>query len=238
MEEKNIAEKTFEKIEEEKIKPKSRRYFIFKNYLFWFLVAISFVIGAIAFNAMLFVLVNHDWLVYQYLNKGLLEFILISIPYFWFLVLIIFLASAYSLFRSTKGGYRCGTCLAAGLGIFMIIILGIIFFWLGLKSEINEQFLKKTGLLQYDKYDIWNNPAKGLLGGDIVNFKNKNDFEIADFNGRAWRINGKNAETACCFILGTGVKIKIIGKIDNTITVESGQLENIFIAKQISPWGL
>ncbi len=230
MEEKNISEKTFEKIEEEKIKPKSRRYFVFKNYLFWLLVAVSVIIGAVAFNAMLFILLNHDWLVYEYLDKGLLEFILISIPYFWFLILIIFLASAYYLFRSTKKGYRCGTCLAASLGLFIVIILGILIFWLGLKSQINEQFLRKTGGLGYDKYDIWDNPAKGLLAGDIVNFKDKNDFDITDFKGKAWHINGENATVPCCFVLRSNVEIKIIGKI--------GETKNIFIAKQIRPWGL
>ncbi len=241
MEEKNIAEKTFEKIDKEKIKPKPRWHFALKNYLFWLLVAISVIVGAIAFDIMLFILANHDWLVYEYLGRGILEFILVSIPYFWILTSIIFFGVAYYIFRNTKNGSRCGTCLAASLGAFMIIILGIIFFWFGLKSEINENFLRETRGLAYNKYDVWNNAKRGLLGGEITDFEDINGFDIKDFNGAEWHINGENATVSCCFTLKNGVKIKIIGKIEEGLPIRSvcsNQLRNIFIAKQISPWGL
>ena len=90
-----VSKKVLKTIEEKKITPKPRWHFVLKNYVFWFFLAITTFIGALAVTAVLFMLLDYDWDVFEYLDRGLFEHIFISIPYFWLAVLFLQVSFPY-----------------------------------------------------------------------------------------------------------------------------------------------
>ena len=59
---------------------------------------------------------------------------------------------------------------------------------------------------------IWNQPGKGLLAGEVIEIKNKNNFKIRDFNIKIWKIeNDKNTIWLNDEDLHVGERLKMIG---------------------------
>ena len=88
MDNKNISQIALERIKGEGIKPISRIVFSTKRVLFWVAVAVALVVSALAFSLILSALFNNDWDLY---NKFGFSFILRTLPYFWFISLVVFI---------------------------------------------------------------------------------------------------------------------------------------------------
>ncbi|MFA4941550.1 MAG: hypothetical protein WC582_03060 [Patescibacteria group bacterium] len=226
----NIAKQVLEKIKEEKMKPKPRWEFIFKEYFLWFLAGLSLLIGSLAVAVIIHMLKNNDWDLYAGASDGLLSFIFITLPYFWLILLLAFAILSYYNFKNTKSGYRLHFRLLISASILSSIFLGILFFNLGLGREIDKIF--SANLPFYEKYlmqrkHVWLNPERGFLAGKIMSdVKNKN-FELRDMEDKIWLIHGQNCFISPKVSLKKFEAIKIMGeRID----------EHNFLASQIRPW--
>ncbi len=225
-----ISEKVLKTIEKKQITPKARWFFVLKNYIIWIFSAVFIIFGSLSVSTILFILTTHDWDVYDYLGRSFFEHVLISIPYLWIFIFSLLILIAYYDFVHTKYGYRYAV-FHIFIGIIVSsLILGTILFCLGVDSEIHEAFSKNVPFynnLIYYKEDIWNRPEKGLLAGEVVDIKDKNEFVIKDFQGKIWHITGDNIIWPDGIMLQKGIKIKIIGK---------KQSNDIFYGRIIRPW--
>lgn len=225
----NITDNVLEEIKE-KLTPKPKWHFLLKNYVFWLFLIFAIFIGALAVTVMLFMLLDYDWDIFEYLERNFFTHVFFSFPYFWLAVLMLFLAIAYYGFRHTRRGYRYEISKVVIGGLLASFGIGGILFWYGLDSEIHEMFSKQVPFynnLVYTKEDIWRFPDKGLLGGEIIGIKDRENFELRDFDGKTWQIQGGVIDWPDDFIFLKGARIKLIGERRG---------EHTFFVKIVKPW--
>ncbi len=226
----DLSEKTLKAIEEKNIVAKPKWRFLLKNYVFWLFFVLATFIGALAVTVIIFIFLDHDWDVFEYFDKSLFEYIFISLPYFWLIIFLLFLAAAYYNFKYTRRGYRYNFFKIFAGGLLLSLTLGILLFLFGLDSEIHEIFLEQIPFynkLVYTKEDIWVFPDKGLLSGEIIDNKNKEEFKLRDFSGNIWQIQTDGTTWPDNFVFQVGARIKLIGELKD---------DNIFLVKIIKPW--
>jgi hypothetical protein len=191
----NISDKILDKIKEKKITPKPKWQFRLKNYVFWAAFGASIAIGSLTFAVILHCAFENDWDVYRYLDKNLVSFIFISLPYFWIIFLALILAADYYEYKHTKSGYRYrGYFIVLG-SVAVSFILGAGSFYFGMGKMIDEIFAKQVpyyhGMIRY-KQEIWSHPEQGLLAGKIKRITDEKNFNIEDFKGGIWEVRGEN----------------------------------------------
>lgn len=215
-------------IEERKIKPAPRSYFLAKNFFYWLVSALSLAIAGLSFGLIIFLLTNSDWYLYKYLNTSQAQYALLAMPYLWFFVLAVFSIFAYSYFRSTKKGYRYDYIVVFSGGASAVLILGVIFLGLGACENVHIA-LKRISTyesLVYDKDDAWSNPEKGLLAGKVIRVDDNANFAILDSNGKIWNIKTDLAKLPGGVNLKNGQTVRLIG------IASAG---NIFLANMSKP---
>jgi hypothetical protein len=231
MEEKNISQEVFDKIETKHLKPKPRWEFLAKNYVFWGLFVLSIFIGSLAVSAIIFMAANNDWDLHDRLDGNWVNFIFDTLPYFWLLLLAVFTFVAYYYLRHTRSGYRYSLFLIIGLTISASVFFGLLSFVAGfgefLDQDLNENmpFYRSFTL---NRAKMWIQPERGILAGTIKDFLGQDDFNLEDFTSQVWLVKSgvaiKNQKVK--FIIGENVKI--VGE-------KIGELE--FRAFDIRPWG-
>ena len=229
----NFGDKVLQKIKNERICPKPRWQFLLKDYFVWFVFLMSLLLGSIAFCVMLHILFTNDWDLYQYLHTSFAGHILVSVPYLWLVFLAAFVLIAYYNFKHTKSGYRHETYFIVGLSIVGSLFLGTFLHSLGAGEKV-ENFVAES-VPEYEKLtccsarkDIWVQPEKGLLAGEIKEVAENYDFYLDDFGGVSWHV--KKAENILrhgLLFVAIGSKVKLIGEKEK---------EHIFIVREIRPW--
>ncbi|OGI25878.1 MAG: hypothetical protein A3J76_05080 [Candidatus Moranbacteria bacterium RBG_13_45_13] len=228
-----LSDKIIRKIKDEKICPKPRWQFLLKDYFVWLVFLISLIVGAVAFCTALHVFFTNDWYLYQYLHTTFIGHVLISIPYVWFGVLIVFILIAYYNFKYTKSGYRHETYFVVALSVVGSLLLGTFLHTLGTGERIEEMVAASVPFYERitccsDRKDVWDQPEYGLLGGKITNVFSEEDFELMDFNGFNWKVR-ESEETIEYepLEIRAGEEVKIIGKKEQDF---------VFWAREIRPW--
>ena len=185
----NFAEHLLEKIKKENISPKPRWHFLLKNYVVWVFGALALVFGSAAISVIIYLLRYNNWEMGLRLDGGFLSFFLMTLPYLWliFLGLFIFVFS-YNIKHSSKG-YRYPLSFIIIFAILISIILGELFFLLGLGRKIDDVLGQKAPLyarMFNPQLDFWLNPEEGRLAGLAT--LNEGDLTIIDPAGKVWEI--------------------------------------------------
>lgn len=226
-----LIENTISQIEKEKIQPNSRKYFSARNILFWGSAILMLIFSSFAVSLILFLIFDLDWDIYSHLNDSWLENILIAIPHLWILLMTIFAALSYFLFRKTKKSYRRSFALIILTIFISSLIGGTALYASGISENLNNVF--KENIPQYEnlvhsKEDQWSQAENGLLSGTI-NAVNNNSLEIKDLKNQNWTIYiNENTNIKGRANISPNEEIKIIGEKIS---------ENEFQAEEIRPWG-
>jgi hypothetical protein len=137
-------------------------------------------------------------------------------------------------FNKTKEGYKISHLKSAEIGALIIIVVALACVFAGISAIIDDSFHKRLPMYNsviFDKHSTWNDPQNGLLGGEVTGVENSERFFLKDFKNKNWNVEKENLiiipET---FILKTGEKIKMIGRICNPCPVRT------FIVNTIKPW--
>lgn len=231
----DITKKVLQEIERKKICPTAKWCFVCKNYSFWAIVALSAIIVSLALSLMIFLFFSHDWDVYRLESGNLFHHILDYTPYFWIIIFLLFILLAIYGIGKTKEGYKFENCRCAGVLVLIIITASLVSVFAGASSLINEKLHKKVPLYNAvlsDKRNIWDEPQKGLLAGEVVNVKDKENFMLKDFKDNNWDVQEeKNIKMIPPnYKIKKGEKIKMIGKP----CAPCGS--NVFIVNTIKPW--
>ncbi len=221
-----ISENILKTIAETRVKPEPKWKFLVRNWSTLILFGLSLLIGALSFAVMLDIIVRHDWDIYFYLHKTFLQYTLLSLPYVWMLLLALFAGVAYYDFIHIRGWYRHRVYLVVLASIFLSVGCGIVFFLAGFGKIIDRALTKNIpayGLVKVNKEELWNHPDDGLLGGEIIEVKNENEFVLEDATGKQWDIQDAEAKLNSIDI-NQGENIEIIG---------SRESADKFVAKKI-----
>lgn len=223
MENKDISQIVLEKIKESGIKPISRKVFNFKRVLFWSLAGFSVVIGIVSFSVVLSILFNNDWYLYNKLGPS---FILKSLPYFWFLFLLIFTVLGEFYYRKTFLGYRHRMTTIIGVYIILTVLFGSVLYIFGIGETVEKSLLENVPIYHvviFDRDELWTHPEFGLLSGNIIEI-NGNTIKIVDLNNNIWVIDAGSTSINQAQ-LKIGDSIKVIGEDNDT--------DDVFTANEI-----
>jgi len=227
----SLSKNILKEIKDEHITPIPRWKFLLKNYGRWVAFAVFVLMGSVSISVIIFMLTDHDWDIYRQLNKSFLEYILLSLPYFWFLLVSGFMAFAWYDLEKTKTGYKYGFLKIALVNISLSIILGIIFFYAGLGIKMDKIFADNIpfyqSIHQYARPGIWQNPDRGLLVGKITDIASDGSFHITDPGNHNWLIECLECMIKGGIIKENGMIVKLIGK-------EVG--DQVFQASEVRPW--
>lgn len=215
------------KIKKEKIIPKPKWQFLLKDFVIWGAGIISLIVGGLANSVIIYLLRYNDWGIYSQISDSLLEFVLLTLPYFWMLFFAFFVFVIYYNIKHTKKGYRYPLSIILTASIIISIILGAIFFKAGMGQAIDDVLGEKAPF--YEKIinrqmRFWSRPEQGRLSGLIISELSNNEFILIDLNHMEWIVKTEKTIIAPNVKIEAGVPIKLDGK----------QLsENIFYAKKI-----
>jgi heme/copper-type cytochrome/quinol oxidase subunit 2 len=224
-----FEEKLIAKIKNEKLSPKPRWQFLLKDYVVWISGALALIIGAVAVSVMIYLLKYNDWDIYSQTKKSFWEFFILTLPYFWFIFLGIFIFIVYYNFKHTENGYRYPRILLVGASILLSVLLGTVFFTAGIGEKLDDILGRQAPF--YDRVfnphiDFWSQPAEGRLSGMVIFQNNQTEFLLVDRDEDEWLIEVENAKSP------SNEKI-IVGQPINLLGEEIGQ--NVFKVDEILP---
>ena len=237
MKENKLAEKIINKIKKEGVKPTSHWKFVMKDSLFWGAFAVSILIGGMAISIILNTLLNNDWDLYMQLSGGLSKFIVITLPYFWLILLGIFIVIAYLNIQNTKKAYKHSFKFIVGGVILMSFLLGLTFYNLGLASSLDKRFIQKLPPNFHQMMDsrlgVWQKPEEGFLVGQIQTLDG-NVLRLKAFDGEIWEVglSQELGEFLLEFFSNSNEKIRVIGQLDQEKCLKC------FSASFIRPFGM
>ncbi len=214
MEFNDFDKRLVEKIKDKKISPYPRWHFLLKKYVVWGSGLISLLIGAAAISVMIYFVEYSGWELHLEMHQSLSHFLLLTLPYFWFIFLGIFLFILSYNLQHTSKAYRYPPWQIIGASILVSIILGITFFSIGLGSRIDDRV---SGQVPFYSTVInrqlvfWFDPDEGRLVGVISSKNIDQSFNIIDPRGQTWQIILPASNTSSS-ILKVGQSVFLIGQ--------------------------
>lgn len=233
MTDRDLSRDILQKIREDNVTPKPRWEFLLKNSAIWTAGITSLIIGGFATSIIIYGLRNDDFDALTETGDSALETILIALPYFWLLLLAIFIFIAHYNYKHTKRGYRNKLSTVLIASVLISVALGIIFYDLGAGKAIDR--LLSENAPPYAQYvhprvQIWIQPEKGRLAGFVIERKDEQTFIIHDFQKHDWTVTTKQPiphELIPVRVLPKPLKVRCLGKkID----------DETFDAHRIMPW--
>lgn len=186
----SLSEKILEEIHSKKITPRSRWYFLTKEWILWFACGVVTLLGAVAFSIVLFFLFNVNWKVRYFLEMSQWKILFQMMPLLWVVLFVgLFILSLFHA-HQTKRGYRYHRIIIfSTLGISFV--LGIFIYQMGMahivESIVGSHIPRYQTLLER-KAQMWHRPEEGLLGGQIVAIENPKIFVLRDRYLVVWNI--------------------------------------------------
>jgi len=222
----DISEKVLEKIKGEHLVPEPRWKFLLKDYVFWGAFVFSVLLDGVAFGVTLYILFDSDWDIYRNINRNFSAHLLLILPYFWLIFMALFLALAHYNYKHTKGSYRHNPYLVWLLSIVFGFFIGVGSLYLEMGEKLDKIFSNQVPFyhktMDYRNI-VWNHPREGLIGGVILNLKNKS-FSLRDLSGKIWNVHIIHGCHMPRVPLKDGIAARVIGERED---------ENDFLAKEI-----
>ena len=190
-EKKTVHDRVLTHIKEQKVTPKPKWRFIARNTLLWTTGVAAVAIGSIACSVMITLIVHHDWHLLLEGGKGMPLIIMRSLPYFWLLLLVLFIAIAHWNLRHTKKGYRYNIATivvvlvaasVAGGGALQVAKIGTA---VDLLLEEQAPFY---GKMLSPRHRTWTEPEEGRMGGIIIEIIDEDEMYIEDMYDEKWYV--------------------------------------------------
>lgn len=225
-----ISQKTLETIKKQRIEPKPRWEFIFKNLAIWGLFVVALIVEGVLVSIVVSLLAETDFDIYTKLEKNLIEYVLIILPYFWLIALGVVTGLIVYNYRKTKHGYRLQTYLIVSGSVVVGVIVGTVFYVFGLGGSVEQTLAAKVPYydrIVYSQHDVWNRPHQGLLAGEILEVRSPQEFLLRDFKMIEWTVRGENIIWRSHLEPRPHLKIKVIGERVN---------DHVFTVYEVRPW--
>ncbi len=211
----HLARRVLDRIRDERLAPRPRWEFLFKNYFFWGLGALAVLLGAFAFSAVIFELESVDWRLAPVTHSSFFSFFLDAAPFLWVSALALFLIIGYVNVRRTKHGYRYPLTVIALGAILTSLALGSALYVAGLGGAVegiagdHPPFHRP---ILAEERSWWLAPGKGLLGGRVISVASgATSFVLRDFNGVMWTIDGSDLRTPDLTAVARGGVVRVVG---------------------------
>lgn len=226
----NLIQDTLNKIKKEHIAPEPRWRFLLQKFSAWLLVGLAVFLGATAISVAYFSLSQLDWDLYRFMHQNVIIYFFSIMPYFWIILLGIFILGAFFGVRETEGGYRFSWLKIIFVIMLGIIVAGFLMSLVGLDKRFNDAMMRGMPFYAQNietKEKQWMQPESGFLAGTIKSVS-EDALIINDLNNLTWNIQLSNETFVRPTVtLSQGQMIKIIGQ-----EIEKQK----FSATEIRPW--
>lgn len=210
----HISKNIINKIKEGQLKPTHKWVVKCKHSIIWGIFALSVVFGSIALSIIFFQFSDADFSTYRQMNNSTAEFILLVLPYFWMILMVVFLGLAYRYFRNTKTGHRYSMFAISVFSLSLSLVLGSLLYASGFTGKLESLFYEIPNYekLQVGKRIMWQRPQRGTLAGVIVKVEDDKIFVLRDLKEQTWSVDAGSAQIRNDLILRANEHIKMIGE--------------------------
>ena len=217
----HVSDSFWSTIEKNHITPIPRWRFVLKQVTLWTLVALLAIIVSLAGAVALYISLNHDFSInHDYTltllhDYPLLMSIVMSMPYSWLVLIVLFSLLVFTVVSRSKKGYSYDiTRIITGL-LLATLPLTTFFYTSGIGRSahwyLSENYGNYYHLVNGNEQD-WTHPEQGRLGGRVIRYDKKEKIMILkSFAHEFWRIDVKNAKIDSDTLLFPGNYIKVKG---------------------------
>lgn len=212
------------RINNEKILPHSRLYFLLREYGIWILWLLTILIGAIAVAVAIFTLVYRYFDLHEVIRETFWSYSLEILPYLWLATIFLMMAVAVFNIRHTSHGYRYPLWILIVSSLVGSLGGGLVLYVVGFGFLIDSEL--GTYVDSYDSQDkverlLWQEPEDGRLLGDLVmSAKEDNELQteldFMDSNDFLWRLHTEELPTQGLELLQTGKPVRLLGTVLST----------------------
>ena len=210
----------FDRIKKGHIAPRPKWHFLLKDSVVWVLGVLALAVGTMATSVIMYLLAYNDWTVYEEMSESFLSFVLLSMPYFWLIIFVLFAVAVYFNIKHTKKGYKYSLLVIIVVSVSVSLLGGGLLFATGAGQAIDDILGEKFSV--YHKVinphiDKWNKPSEGRLVGLIVKQIDNSNFILVDLRRQEWELNC----LAPCVagMLEVGRPTKVLGQAKGSVFV-------------------
>lgn len=218
-----ISQTILSKIKTQNLQPRSRYYFLIKNYLIWLALGGAIFLAGILFATIFLDFQSQALIRAGNFSQGILNFLPQKVVIFWFLTLALTIAAALHLLRQTERGYRLtSVLLIIGFGV-LILILAAGFWHTNLPKHLNEFSVERFNQKPFSEDSL---EEKTTIFGAITEVSAE-QLVLETPEKEVWQVDLRRARTPPFLHLKPQTQIKVVG------TKQEGQkLQASFILPQ------
>jgi len=192
---KDISQNIVNKIKNKKIKPIPKWKFILRNYLCIFTFVGFSILGGIPASIFIYQILNNDWDLSRTFASNYFSFIIVTLPYFWVLLLLLILVFSHYYLRKTKKGYKYGAILVILSSFSISIASGVLFYNYKISHRVERMMDRMPIYRQINHFrnSFWENPENGFLLGELEKSGEMN-LLLKDFKSNIWAVNISNID--------------------------------------------
>ncbi len=213
-----ISKSVLKKIEQGKIEPRSKWFFLLRNTIFVAGGALFFVFGIIATS-----IIFHFWNHLEFAEflwespQILIKIFAFGVPFFWFFFAIILGAFANFMARKSPRGYKVPITLGISSLLFLQIASGFFLEKSNIGDVLDNVMEHRMPFYQGAekmRNKMWRSVEDGFLAGKIIRIESDTLFLLDDLNEVEWKIKCKKCQERPFMdkVLKIGNKVKMVGR--------------------------
>jgi heme/copper-type cytochrome/quinol oxidase subunit 2 len=213
---KSVKSTVYDRIQCEKICPRSRGYFLSQECFIWALWIVSIFIGALAVAVTLFVLTYRQYALYEATHENFFTFMVDVLPFLWIAVFALMAFVAVYNIRHTKRGYRYPLWQIFGSSMVLSLAGGTTLQLFGLGYSVDHMLGTQMRMyLSQEKMEqrLWQSPSDGRLLGRLTHHTMAPT--TTDATGDSWQVDVSDLTLREQELLAREETVRLIGKVSN-----------------------
>jgi hypothetical protein len=217
MTEEKFSDKIISKIKEEKLKPRPRWEFIFKNYFLWIVGFLSLFFGALSFSLVIYLFNSSVDIFSDRFGASFWRAFLAVVPVFWLIFLALFVFLFYLNLKKTKRAYKYSPFFILIIGLISSIALGTSFYMIGFGKKLDSALGKNINPIVYGRFmnpqlDFWSEAEEGRIAGIISRLGKDKSFFLLDKNLDEWLVYYNDINSRHILNIEKGALIRCFGE--------------------------
>jgi hypothetical protein len=230
----SLKDNVMHRIEREVICPRPKYLYTGRELGVWSLWLLSIVVGAFAVAVVTFVIMHHEYELYEATHENFMTFFIEALPYLWLLTFGVMAAAAVYNLKHTKHGYRYPLWQVLGSSLVLSLAGGSMLHFFGMGYSIDHTLGRYMAIYQSESERdtmMWNRPTEGRLLGTMVRPVETPEVTMlfTDTTGNKWNLNIDDLTSTERKLLESKEQVRLIG-------VVSDEQAKVFHSCGVFPW--
>ncbi len=218
---KPLKDALFERIETEKVGPRSKLFFQGRECGVWFLWFLSVLVGSLAVAVTLFVVTHIQYEIYEATHENFFTFLVEALPYLWIIVFGLMVYVAMYNLQHTKNGYRYPVWMIVTSSVALSFVGGLSLQIFGLGYSVDRILGHQMPMyISRDKLEqrLWQVPEEGRLVGRqvLATMSPTSTIVFEDSIGQRWNMDVSELRERDIKLLASEQTVRLLGKSRDT----------------------